>query len=54
MRNHVFFSSPDPKGHVRYCHHLVWSSSANFYIFIFFSETTGSIETKLGRTVYWI
>ena len=54
LSKNIPFSSPDPKGRVRYCHHLVWSSSANFYIFIFFSETFGSIETKLGRNVYWI
>ena len=54
LSKHIPFSLPHPKGCVRYCHHLVWFSSANFYIFIFFSETFGSIETKLGRNVYWI
>ena len=54
LSKNIPFSSPDPKCHVMYCHHLVWFSSVNFYIFIFFSETTESIETKLGRNVYWI
>ena len=45
-----FFSSPDPKGHVRYCHHLAsvvrpWT----FHILIYSSETTGPNGTKLGR-----
>ena len=50
------FSSPDPKGHVRYCHHLasvVRPSSVvrplTFHILIYFSETTGPNGTKLGR-----
>jgi hypothetical protein len=33
---YVFFSSPDPKGHVRYCHHLasvVRRPSVNFSYF---------------------
>ena len=32
----IFFSSPDPKGHVRYCHHLasvVRRPSVNFSYF---------------------
>jgi hypothetical protein len=28
--------------------------SVNFYILIFFSETTGPIRTKLGRNVHWM
>ena len=57
------FSSPDPKGHVRYCHHLasvVRPSSVvrrpssvvrplTFHILIYSSETTGPNGTKLGR-----
>ena len=37
------FSSPDPKGHVSYCHH--WSSvrPLTFHILINSSETTGPI-----------
>jgi hypothetical protein len=37
------FSTPDTKGHVSYCHHLVMSSirpSVNFHILIFFFDTT--------------
>jgi hypothetical protein len=52
----AFFSSPDPKGHVRYCHHLasiVRPSSVvrplTFHILIYSSETTGPNGTKLGR-----
>ena len=40
------FSSPDPKGHVRYCHHLASVRPLTFHILIYSSETTG---TKLGR-----
>jgi hypothetical protein len=29
-------------------------ASIDIYILIFFSETTGRIETKLGRNVHWI
>ena len=57
------FSSPDPKGHVRYCHHLasvVRPSSVvrrpssvvrplTFHILIYSSETTGPNGTKFGR-----
>ena len=46
----LFFSSPDPKGHVRYCHHLVSVvRSLTFHILIYSSETTGPNGTKLGR-----
>jgi hypothetical protein len=52
----ILFSSPDPKGHVRYCHHLasvVHPSSIvrslTFHILIYSSETTGPNGTKLGR-----
>ena len=45
-----FFSSPDPKGHVRYCHHLVSVvRPLTFHILIYSSETTGPNGTKLGR-----
>ena len=46
------FSSPDPKGHVRYCHHLasvVRRPSLTFHILIYSSETTGPNGTKLDR-----
>ena len=49
----TIFSSPDPKGHVRYCHHLRPSSVVRrpltFHILIYSSETTGPNGTKLGR-----
>jgi hypothetical protein len=45
-----FFSSPDPKGHVRYCHHLASVvRPLSFHILIYSSETTGPNGTKLGR-----
>jgi hypothetical protein len=45
-----FFSSPDPKGHVRYCHHLASVvRPLTFHILIYSSETTGPNVTKLGR-----
>ena len=44
-----FFSSPDPKGHVRYCHHLASVvGPLTFHILIFSSETTWPNGTKLG------
>jgi hypothetical protein len=59
------FSSPDARGHVRYCHHLAsvliavrrlpsLLSSVTFYILIFFSETIWPIGTKLARDVHWM
>ena len=62
----VVFSSPDPKGHVSYCHHeasvvrrrpssgVRRPSSLAFHILIFSSETTGPIWTKLGRDGPWV
>ena len=48
-------SSANPKGLVKYCHHLASTlSSVNFYIIIFVSETTGRITAKLVRNVHWI
>ena len=53
MREYAFrviFSSPDPKGHVRYCHHLASVvRPLTFHILIYSSETTGPNGTKLGR-----
>jgi len=44
------FSSPDPKSHVRYCHHLASVvRPLTFHILIYSSETTGPNGTKLGR-----
>jgi hypothetical protein len=44
------FSSPDPKGHGRYCHHLASVvRTLTFHILIYSSETTGPNGTKLGR-----
>ena len=46
----LLFSSPDPKGHVRYCHHLASIvRPLTFHILIYSSETTGPNGTKLGR-----
>ena len=46
----MLFSSPDPKGHVRYCHHLASIvRPLTFHILIYSSETTGPNGTKLGR-----
>ena len=45
----AFFSSPDPKGQVRYCHHLASVRPLTFHILIYSSETTGPYGTKLGR-----
>ena len=46
----LFISSPDPKGHVRYCHHLASVvRPLTFHILIYSSETTGPNGTKLGR-----
>jgi len=45
----TFFRSPDPKGHVRYRHHLSFVRPLTFHILIFSSETTGPNGTKLGR-----
>ena len=42
--------SPDPKGYVRYCHHLASIvRPLTFHILIYFSETTGPNGTKLDR-----
>lgn len=47
-------SSPDPKGHMRYCQHSASIGDAvrKLYILIFFSENTNLIGTncKLGKT----
>ena len=46
----MLFSSPDPKGHVKYCHHLTFVvRPLTFHILIYTSETTGPNGTKLGR-----
>ena len=49
-----FFSSSDPKDHVRYCHHLAsvvrpFFRPLTFHILIYSFETTGPNRTKLGR-----
>ena len=50
MTSPSLFSSPDPKGHVRYCHHLASVvRPLTFHILIYSSETTGPNGTKLGR-----
>ena len=51
----LVFSSPDPKGHVNYCHH--WSSVVRpltFHILINSSEATGPIWTKLWWNGPWM
>ena len=54
--NKVFFSSPEPKAQVSYCHSApsvvrpsVCRPSVNFHIFDFFSETAEQNSTKLDR-----
>ena len=50
--NHlIFFSSPEPKAQVSYCHSApsVVRPSVNFHIFNFFSRTAWWILMKLGR-----
>ena len=51
-----FLSAPEPKAHVHYCDHALSvlhrpsvCPSLTFYIFLFFSETTERISTKLYR-----
>ena len=45
-----FLSSPGPKDHVRYCHHLASVvRPLTFHILIFFSETSWPNGTKLSR-----
>ena len=48
------FSSPDPKGHVRYCHHLASVvRPLAFHILIYSSETTGpNGEPNLAESIY--
>ena len=49
-RHRWLVSSPDPKVHVRYCHHLASVvRPLTFHILIYSSETTGPNGTKLGR-----
>ena len=46
----ILFSSPDPKGQVRYCHRLASVvRPLTFHILIYSSETTGPNGTKLDR-----
>jgi hypothetical protein len=46
----LYTYSPDPKGHVRYCHHLAFVvHPLTFHILIYSSEITGPNGTKLGR-----
>ena len=46
----ILFSSPDPMGHVRYCHHLASVvRPLTFHILIYSSETSGPNGTKLVR-----
>jgi hypothetical protein len=52
---YLLFSSPGPKVHVNYCHHLASVvCRLSFHISSFFSETTGPIGTKLSRNVPWM
>jgi len=48
----LFISSPGPKDHVSYSHHLVPVVVASSSLTIFFSETTRQNGTKLGRNVH--
>ena len=47
------FSSPGPKGQVSFCHHFASVVVCICKLFIFFSETTEQIWTKLNRNVHW-
>jgi hypothetical protein len=51
----LLFSSPELKAQVSYSDRLlsVVRLSVNFYIFDFFSRTTGPILTKLGTNHPW-
>ena len=52
-----FFSSPDPKGHVRYCHHLAAKNNTFFWVAnvkIFSSETAWPNGAKLGIDGPWV
>ena len=52
--NYPLFSSPGPKGHVAHLdQRAMWAFVITFHIFIFFSETTEQIWTKLDRNVHW-
>ena len=51
----TIFSSPDPKGHVSYCHH--WASVVRpftFHILINSTEDIGPIWTKLWWNGSWM
>ena len=55
LKDDFLGGSPSPKGHVRSSDgihrlHRRWT----FTFFIFFSETKGTIGTKLGRNVHWM
>ena len=49
-----FFSSPDPKGQVSYCHHWASVRPLTFHILINSSEATGPIWTKLWWNGPWM
>ena len=50
----TFFSSPDPKGQVSYCHHWASVRPLTFHILINSSETTRPIWTKLWWNGPWM
>ena len=47
------FSSPDPKGHVRYCHHLASIRPLTFsYFNILLWKQLGQMEPNLAESIY--
>jgi hypothetical protein len=50
----TIISSPDPKGHVSYCHHWASVRPLTFHILINSSEAAGPIWTKLWWNGPWM
>jgi hypothetical protein len=50
----AIFSSPDPKGHVSYCHHWASIRPLTFHILINSSEATRPIWTTLWWNGPWV